>query len=339
MTFIVKMKSRRHLFLRSLIISILLVIITGPGLCSSINVLTPPTQQATVGYATSLQCFYELETALDDDVIDITWTHIVDRNSLIQIIERNVSKVDGYSLVGELYGDASLGIATVKESDEGLFVCKVVSSVHVVSASSTTQLEVQWNNVPKTKQKPPGTLQLGNNVNITCVADALPSSTIEWSINNRSIPVGNSHYHVQGALLSINNLTRADHHAEIRCSSVNNVGLQLSKALLLPVEYGPKIVLSLSENIVTCTVDAFPVATVIIYENTTNQYKQVEDTAVEIHIEDCKHVTCNATNYVSAISFTSFVCENEQKPTYKPNPQTENSFKYMRPTQRKDLDW
>ncbi|XP_071959301.1 V-set and immunoglobulin domain-containing protein 1-like [Antedon mediterranea] len=329
--------------------------------CSNVTVEIPSNQLATKGKPTILKCHYDPETVNGD--IDISWSYVKSKQDITNIIVRNESKIEGYFLAANSFGDASLGIANVTESDAGIYVCEVVVIKTKRGSKASTRLNIIWNSVPNITQQPSGILQTGNSVILTCVTDSQPISIVTWSVNNRTIDGGN--YKMEDTILKIDTLTREDHGSEIRCRSGNNASVLLSETLLLQVKHAPVINLSVTGNTLLCQVDAFPIATIIVYTN-SSKYEEVELSYVKMDIDSCEHVTCEASNEVSSMITSQLVCGSAQKTDTEHKQglsggavvgivvsviaislliagfiilKKRNAFKYMRPTQRKDLDW
>ncbi|XP_030236024.1 B-cell receptor CD22-like isoform X2 [Gadus morhua] len=107
--------------------------------------------------------------------------------------------------------------------------CAVKGSAHLHSPS------VYAPETPSVGWTPPGVIEEGSSVNLTCTSEANPAAKYTWSKVTTGHPPGHS---VQGQQLSFNTIQSSD-SGQYLCQAENDLGTK-SSPISIDVKYGPK---------------------------------------------------------------------------------------------------
>ncbi|XP_020610523.1 roundabout homolog 1-like [Orbicella faveolata] len=207
------------------------------------------------------------QTRIEGD--NVTLSCSVDGNPVPTISwTRDGSPVNTSGTISISDDKKQLTISNVKRTDNGNYRCVANNSLGNATSNAAT-LNVQY--PPEIAVHPEAeTKSEGENVTLSCKADGNPVPTISWTRNGS--PVGQSgriSFSADENQLRITNVKRTD-NGNYRCVANNSLGVALSDAATVDVQYQPEIAAHPQnqtriegDNVtLSCSVDGNPVPTI-----------------------------------------------------------------------------
>ncbi|XP_041839007.1 B-cell receptor CD22-like [Melanotaenia boesemani] len=167
-------------------------------------------------------------------------------------------------------------ISSIQPSDSGEYYCTAENELGRTT-SGNTHIDVKYApKHPSVSVNPPGEIEEGQSVNLTCISDANPAATYTWYKENQTSPPAKK------VIYHFTTISRNDFGLYL-CTSENKYGQRNSSSVYIDVQYAPdvpsvsvspsgELVEGASVNM-TCSSDANPAANFTWYKENEDSPK------------------------------------------------------------------